>query len=122
MSCGRVGSVTRWESLIHDSLFIPSRGIPTRQPADEAAGGGDHQGSERGERSQEQHGTGPVSLGLLHRLPQLPAGVAGAELRTKEPWPESRGTVSSTVHPSIFYFLSSCKIITHVQIIVVKSL
>lgn len=85
-----------WELSIHNSLFIPSRRIPSRQPADEAVGGGHHYGSERGEPSQEQYGTGPVSLGLLHRLPQLPAGLAGAELCEKQPWAESAGIVSST--------------------------
>lgn len=73
-------------------LLLSCRLSP-RQSAGEAAGGGHRRGTGGGEHSQEHHGTGPVYLGLLQRLPQLPAGLAGAGLCSTQPWPQSRGII-----------------------------
>lgn len=55
--------------------------LPARQPAGEAAGGGHGRGSGGRDHGQERHGARPVCLGLVQRLPELPAGLDGAGLR-----------------------------------------
>lgn len=70
--------------------FLSCR-LPPRQSAGQAAGGGRRCGFGGGGYSKEHHGTRPVCLGVLRRLSELAAGVAGAELHQTEPWTQSRG-------------------------------
>lgn len=70
-------------------MFLSCR-LPPRHSAGEAAGGGEHCGADTGDCSKEHPGTGPVGLGLLQPVPELPAGVAAAHLHQTEPWTQSR--------------------------------
>lgn len=83
-------TVTHTCSLEFSCLFLSCR-LPPRQSAGQAAGGGRHCGFDGGGGSKEHHGTRPVCLGVLQRLSELAAGVAGAELHPAEPWTQSRG-------------------------------
>lgn len=73
------------------SCVFPSCRLPPRQPAGQAAGGGRRRGFDGGGCSREHHGTRPVGLGVLRRLPELAAGMAGAGFHPDEPWTQSRG-------------------------------
>lgn len=73
------------------SCVFPSCRLPPGQSAGQAAGGGRHCGFDGGGCSKEHHGTRPVCLGVLRRLPELAAGMAGAGFHPDEPWTQSRG-------------------------------
>lgn len=95
-SSSRVVKIWDGLDLIVLECFPPfSCRLPPCEPAGEAARGGQLCGFERGDGSEEHHGTGPFSLGHLQRLSELPAGLAGAELDQAEPRTQSRGSVNN---------------------------